>query len=247
MPRVLLTRPQDGSEELAETLSHLGYQSVIEPLLTIKPHAGVQPDFQNLQAVMVTSAHAFDFLDPQLCTAKNLYSLPCYCVGTSTAKAARIFGFQSIIDAGGDGLALATKVATSLKSDHGAILHPSAHDVDSQAREEIERLGFKIEAWTVYKAETATELSRTTQTLLRDRNIDAVLVFSTRTARTLKNLLQTHGLEEICKNMVALGISENVRNELNGLPWRILATAHDPTEKAVLQRLQELLPVTEVK
>lgn len=246
MPTVLLTRPQDGSEELARALKQLHYQTALEPLLTIQPVRSPLPDWQNLQAVMATSAHAFDFLDRAVCETHGFFTRPCVCVGSATAKAARDFGFFQVVDSHGDGLALAQTIRDRFDPEAGGLLDLRGRDADNRGREELQKAGFVLHPWVLYVAEAATDLTPEAVALLRENRCDAVLVFSTRTAETLRNLLLKHSLEASCTNVIALGISDAVLLPLKTLPWRRLEAAPHPSEKAVLQLLQKLLPVPEV-
>jgi uroporphyrinogen-III synthase len=246
MPVVLLTRPKEDSEKLARKLAELGYDSVIEPLLTLQSAPTPPPDLKNLQAVMLTSPHALDFLDRRMCETSGLFKLPCFCVGASTASAAQSFGFESLHDSAGDGLALASHIKSMLDSARGDILHIAGRDTDSRGREALERWGYIVRAWTTYAAETSSALSSITQSRFREAKLDAVLVFSARTAATLNTLIVRHRLEACCRSVIALGLSDTVLEALRDLPWRLLDAAPTPSEVTVLQRLQELLPVSEV-
>jgi uroporphyrinogen-III synthase len=244
MPSILLTRPQADSEHLAHQIAKLGYDGAIEPLLSILPVVTPRPDIANLQAVMLTSAHALDFLDRA--QAETLFNYTCFCVGAHTAAAAELFGFQKTLTAAGDGSALANQMKQTLNPKAGAILHIAGRDTDSRGREELLQAGFAVRPWITYVAETSQALSATTLRLLHARQLDAVLLFSTRTAETLTHLIRHHNVETCCETMIALGISEAVRKALSPLPWRLTEAAPLPTEDAMLERLQKLLPITEV-
>jgi len=241
MPRVLLTRPQKDSELLAEEVAELGYGGVIEPLLILKPTFELPPDLTDIQAIMLTSAHALSFLDRASYSVAGLLHYPCFCVGSSTAAAATKFGFQSVHDAEGDGLALAARIKASLFPAKGKILHIAAHALDRSSRDEIVKSGFNILNWTTYTADTATTLSPMVLRMFREGTLDAILLFSTRTAETLKRLIVQHGLETCCKSVIALGISDSVAEAAGDFPWRRRIAASLPTEDAVLQRLQDIM------
>jgi uroporphyrinogen-III synthase len=242
MPSVLLTRPQKDSEQAARRLTQLGYECVIEPLLTIRPVSTPAPALDNPQAVMITSAHALDCLDRAVCASAGLLRLPCFCVGPASGAAAEAFGFASVHETAGDGGQLAQKIRQTLDAKNGDILHIAGRDIDSKGRDELERSGYAVRIWVVYAADLAEALSPATVGLWREQKLDAALLFSTRTAATLKTLVLRHGLEACCAGVIALGISEAVLTALDGLSWRRLDAAPSPTEDAVFQRLQTLLP-----
>jgi uroporphyrinogen-III synthase len=246
MPSILLTRPYDSSRQLALELAGRGYEGVIEPLLTIQPSLTPPPDLAGLQAVMITSANALDCLDRKRAEEAGLLRLPCFCVGSRTAAAAEAFGFGSVQGESGDGLRLAEHIGRSLAVESGALLHICGRHADSRGREALQRFGFGMRSWEVYEAEASLALSPLAIRLFREGKFDAVLLYSMRTAEILKALVIKHGLEACCRSVIALGISDAVRSALAPLSWRRLDAALQPTEDAVLQRLQELLPVSEV-
>lgn len=240
MPRILLTRPRDDSETLARRLAELGYETLIEPLLTIQKLDAPSPDMRDAQAVLATSAHAFDFFHAPYA---ELLDLPCYCVGTRTATAAHKAGFARVIDADGDGDELAGQVAASLNHSKGDLLYLAARDTDGGMESLLTARGFSLKNWVLYAAEAAVDFSPAAIAALRENKLDAVLVFSARTAETLESLIRKHGLEKACGNVIALGISDAVRQRLHSLPWRRIDTAPHTTEDSVVRQLQEILPV----
>ena len=241
MPRILLTRPRDDSETLARRLAALGYDSLVEPLLVIKKSDAPPPDMRDAQAVLATSAHAFDFFHTPY---PELLGLPCYCVGPRTAAAAKKAGFAKVIDADGDGEELAGQVAASLDAGKGDLLYLSARDTDGGMEGVLLERGFSLNPWVLYAAEPAADFSFAAIAAFRDKSLDAVLVFSARTAETLERLILKHRLEDACKNVIALGISDAVRQRLQKLPWRRLDAAPHTTEEAAVRRLQDILPVS---
>jgi uroporphyrinogen-III synthase len=244
MSTVLLTRPRAASERLAAELKTLGYDSVIEPLLTITLTAVPPPDLAGIKGVMITSGNALDALAKTAYNFEKLVELRCFCVGSHTAARARSFGFKDVHNARGDGDALAELI--ELRTDHHAqtILHISGNDIDSAAADKLRHSGYSIMAWSVYAAMPAIAFSSSTIDSLQNRRLDAVVVFSTRTAETLKALLTRHALEACCESLIAIGMSEAVLAALKPLPWQKTAAAAEPTEEAVIARLQKLLPVS---
>jgi len=243
MPSILLTRPHVASEQLAFELGQRGYAGVVEPLLKIQPTLFPPPDLTRLQAVMLTSGNAIDCLSRERAEAAGLLRLPCFCVGTHTADAARLFGFTNVHDARGDGLALAGHIGGTLDTAGGAILHICGRATDSKGRDALQAKNYDVRSWEVYEAEAVTTLSPFVLRWFQEKKFDAVLLYSTRTAETLVALIKKHGLESCCEHMIALGISEAVLAPLDGIRWQQKTAALQPTDQAVIERLQEVLPV----
>ncbi|MDP7310868.1 MAG: uroporphyrinogen-III synthase, partial [Alphaproteobacteria bacterium] len=55
--RALITRPREDAEELAQELRRRGLIPVLAPLLTIRNRAGVVPQLDGVQALLLTSAN----------------------------------------------------------------------------------------------------------------------------------------------------------------------------------------------
>ncbi|MGU3573956.1 uroporphyrinogen-III synthase [Brucellaceae bacterium C25G] len=82
----------------------------LKPVITI----------QGYQAVTVTSVNAFRHAHPEL--LQNLKHLTLFAVGERTAEVAREYGFETVIDGGGDALRLARTISTHLRP-HACVLY----------------------------------------------------------------------------------------------------------------------------
>ena len=94
---VLITRPRERALEFARELEQRGDTALIEPLLAIEPIAGVAPELDGVQAIVLTSAHAVPAL------SERGRRLPVFAVGDATAAAARRAGCSTVVSAGGAG------------------------------------------------------------------------------------------------------------------------------------------------
>ena len=225
-------------------MERLGYTSIIEPLLAIVPTHATPPDLKGFDAVILTSASCLSVLVAAKADMASLFYLPCFCVGTATADAARDFGFQNVLDAEGDGAALADLMRSQKGAPQPSVLHICGTDVNPDAQRELEDAGYDLTLWPVYSAAMSKALSSSTAASLEQGKIDAVLLFSTRTADALAALLAHYTLEACCQGMIAIGISEVSLTALRPLSWRKLAAAPAPNEGAMIKSLQTLLPVT---
>lgn len=244
MVTVLVTRPRTSSENFAQELKRHGYEGLIEPMLSIEALATPMPDIRGIQAMMITSGNALEALEAGGHTISELAGFPCFCVGPRTAEKARAAGFRDVHSAAGDGTELAQLIGGTLEGKGGPVLHISGQDIDSKAQDELARLGHKVVPWPVYIAEPSSNLAEPTIRLLEQRKLDAIVVFSVRTAQVLKALLAQNALEACCAGLTAIGLSETVAEALKPLPWRKLAVAARPTEEAVIECLKQTNPVS---
>jgi uroporphyrinogen-III synthase len=240
MPSVLITRPAAASQALAESLQAHGYEAVIEPLLAIVTVPTPRP-IEKTEAVMITSGNAFEALGAR--QIDDLLTLPCYCVGPRTAEKARAFGFRDVAATASDGVELARFIARARPGKSAPLLHICGRDVESKGAEELRKEGWRVVSWPVYMATPVPRFTPATKARLENKRLDAVAVFSPRSAQVLKTLLAESALEACCAGLAAICLSDAVAAELTPLPWRHLVAARAPTEDAVIACLEELCPV----
>jgi uroporphyrinogen-III synthase len=217
--KVLLTRPRAAAERLAQDLAARGHEVLIEPLLTIEPLPGPLPELAGVQALVITSANAAPALagtDPRL---------PVFVVGSATAAAARHAGRRDVRIGEGDARALARLIARQLRPADGALLHLSGSEVRAELGHDLAAAGFALRRHAVYRARAAQELSAEVIAALRAGEVDAVLLFSPRSAATLVDLLARHGLAGALSGTEAICLSEAVAEPCRRLPWRIRVAA----------------------
>ena len=230
--RVLITRPRERALELARALERRGDTPLIEPLLTIEPVAGIVPELEGVQAIVLTSAHAV----PALSAAAK--ALPVFAVGDATAAAARRAGCSAVISAGGAAADLASSIAARCDPGAGALLHLSGEQVREGLAEDLAAAGFALRRQAVYRAVAAEALAPATVEALAARQVDAVLLFSPRTARLFVELIGRHGLREPVTRIAAICLSAAVAEPCRDIAWRALHVAARPELGALLEALE---------
>lgn len=91
LPRVLVLRPAPGNAETIARLATCGVAAEPLPLFAIEPLAWQPPSVGRFDALLLTSANAVRHGGRGLA---GLAGLPAWCVGESTAAAARAAGFE---------------------------------------------------------------------------------------------------------------------------------------------------------
>jgi uroporphyrinogen-III synthase len=202
---------------------------VIEPLLTIELLPAT-PELAGVQAIAVTSANAA----PALGAAMHL---PVFAVGAASAAAARNAGCTRVETAGGNSESLARLIVASCQPQHGAILHVCGTEVRPALAEALTEAGFHVRRQAVYRARPAQALSAQTRSALRT-GIDAVLLFSPRTARIFCELVVRHGLEQCFDATDACCLSGAVAESCHKLVWRQVRIAARPDQDALVELLE---------
>lgn len=237
--RVLITRPEVDAAPLAAVLAGRGYETLLQPLLSIVPLAPAPViDLTGVQALLFTSANGLRAF-AQACPARDL---AVYAVGDATAEAARSAGFAQVASAHGDVADLAALVGDRCNPAAGALLHAGGSRLAGDLAGDLARAGFAVRRLVLYKAEPASHLDREVTAALAAQSIDAVLFFSPRTAETFVSLAQE--LAPACRSCVAVCLSAAVARAVEPLPWRGLRIAARAEQQALLDALEGALGTT---
>lgn len=232
--RLLLTRPLDESEALAEDLRALSHSCLIEPMLTVTPVAGAMPDLAGVQAVLLTSANGARALAPHP-VARDL---PILTVGASTAEAARAAGFDNVESAGGDVVMLADLVRRRLRPQDGMLLHVAGTAVAGDLAGDLNRDGFVLRRSVLYRADTASALSPACVDALKAGTLDGALFFSPRSAATFVDLVRTAGLDTYLSGLAMYALSPAVARAAATCRWGATFVAERPEKSALLALLR---------
>lgn len=203
-------------------------------MLTLRhvPHEPISPE--GIAAVVLTSANALPGLD------EPLRQLPVFAVGQATAQAALAAGCTNVIAGPGEGVELAALVRDRIPPEAGTILHVCGEDVRDGLQQALEAAGYRYARLVVYRAEPATRLAPRTIEALTRRELDAVLFYSPRTARTFAELVAREGLTEQLRSVSAVCLSEAIAQEIRHLPWRSIEVAARRDQSALLACLEDL-------
>lgn len=234
--RILITRPRDDARRLADVLAGQGCESLIEPMLSIHLAGGGDLDLDEVQALLLTSANGARALAANT-TAR---AIPVYAVGEATAREARSLGFTTVVPAAGDLGSLASLVARDLVPGDGPLVHIAGSHVAGDLAAELAPRKFTIRREILYEAREAQQLSDACRAALEAGAIDAVLLYSPRTARIFVNLAESAGVGQACRNVTALCLSAAVAEAAASLPWRQTRVAARPEQAALLKLIADL-------
>ncbi|MCX7349539.1 MAG: uroporphyrinogen-III synthase [Alphaproteobacteria bacterium] len=229
--RVAVTRPEEDAGPLTARLEAMGHTVVMAPLLTIKPREGVSIPDLAWQAIAVTSANGIRALP----TGHGLYSFRILTVGPQSLKAAQAAGFTAEAH-GGDVNGLAAFIRAELDPKAGPILYLSGAETAGDLEAQLTAAGFECIRLVLYDAAPARTLGATGDAL-RQHGIDAVLLYSPRSARIWRGLVEGAGLAAEAAQLSHLCLSRNVAAALPE-GWRTAVSA-SPDEAAILALLEQ--------
>ncbi len=228
---VLITRPEPGAGETAVRVAALGLTPVVAPLLEVRSLPATLPPSGQLQAILVASGNAL----PSLPAA--YHHLPLLAVGDATAARAGTAGFATVHSAGADAAALAA-LAARLCDPAGSPLLLAAGRGQSQALAAALRAsGFGVIRRAVYESLPVTRLPDEARVALSGGRLRAVLFFSAETARQFVRVLSRAGLRDRVAGIDGCAIGRPSALAIEGLPWRRILCAAQPTQDAMLALL----------
>ena len=194
-------------------------------------------DLAGVQAILFTSANgvrAFAALTPDR-------EIPVYAVGDRTGAVAAENSFSQVESAGGDVEKLAALVVQRCDTTGGVLLHPAGTMIAGNLSGRLEGAGFAVRRAVIYNAHQATGISHEICMALLNGDVDLVLFFSPRTAKTFVDLAISQGLELACERLDALCLSNAVASAADHIMWRRVLVAPEPTQTSLLATLDNRL------
>ncbi|MGE0665127.1 MAG: uroporphyrinogen-III synthase [Sphingomonadales bacterium] len=234
MARILVTRPEEDAASFAGILTGLGHEVRLQPMLAVRPRDAARLDVAGAQALLFTSANGVR----AAARMTDDRSLPALCVGDATARAARDAGFVKVESASGDVGDLAGLVRAGRDPAAGALVHVAGSVTAGNLAGELAAAGFEVRRAVLYEAVEAAQLTHETSEALSSGRIDAVTLFSPRTARTFARIVRAAGLAGAMGSVDVLCLSRAVAEALDDLPRRKTLVAAEPTQNALIDLIR---------
>ncbi len=229
--RIAITRPEEDAGPLKARLEAMGHVAVMAPLLVIAPREGVEIPALPWQAIAVTSANGIRALPH----GHGLETFRVLTVGPQSLLAAKAAHFMAEAH-GGDVNGLAAFIRASLDPANGPILYLSGAETAGDLEAQLKAAGFECYRAVLYDAVKAHTLGAAEEAL-RGGGLDAVLLYSPRSARVWRGLVESAGLKEHAAQVMHFCLSRNVAACLPAAwPSRMAAK---PEESAMLAMLEQ--------
>lgn len=233
--RVLITRPAEDAEALAEAVCARGHEPVIAPLSVIRHETPAAPP-EPPAATIFTSRNAVRAL-AGVPWASDLHALPAYCVGAASAQAARAAGFVKVIAGGGTGALLAEHIASAHRPGHGPLLYLTGDHLAFDMQAALAARGLTVLRRVVYRSELVPALPGAVLGALRNGSLDAVMLMSPRAARHFARLVQDTGGTEEAARLTCYCLSWPVADALGPLGAAEIRVAAQPSRAALIDLL----------
>jgi uroporphyrinogen-III synthase len=241
---LLVTRPQPDNEATAKALRGKGFEVALAPMLRFEPVALTLDPDTPFGGVIVSSANALRALEGQDGLAR-LLKLPLFAVGKQTAKSGCAAGFGKIIVADGDASALRDSILDSVrkrrlrKSD--PLLYLAGADLARDLAGELAAHGLRVVTQTTYRMVAVPTLPSAVRDAFAAGEINAVLHYSRRSARSFVAATRAAGIEITALAVAQFCLSDAVAAELREAGAAQVAAARKPDESALLDLLDRAL------
>jgi uroporphyrinogen-III synthase len=231
--RVLVTRAEDQGRATKARLEAAGLDGIVAPLTRIVLDGDVELPLDGVQAVVVTSLNGVAALALND-AADRLRGLPLFAVGDKTAGAARARGFADVRSASGDRRALAARLAADLAPAAGALLWAAGADRTADFADDLAAGGFAVRIAEVYRSEAVETLPDAVAADLAGGRIDAVAVYSPRSAEILAEALAARGFSPTSSRFRIHAISDAAAEPLRRAGYERIVVAARPDETGLL-------------
>lgn len=231
--RVLVTRAEEQGRATGKRLEAAGHDAVTAPLVRTVLDGDAEIAIDGVQGLLVTSVNAVT----ALCLrpdADAFRALPTFAVGDKTARAALDRGFQNTLSASGNRHDLVALVAGRLDPLDGPILWAAGEDRTADLEDDLVARGFSVRVAVVYRVEPVETLPEGVADDLRSGRIDAVAVYSPKSAEILVDALAARGITAETSSFRIHAISEAAAAPLRKAGFDRVVVAARPDEPGLL-------------
>jgi len=230
---ILLTRPLEDCKDLILKFKSLGHKVSHLPVIKIKPLEYNEPNFNNYNGIIFTSANAVKNLN-----LKNINKkINCFCVGSVTEKIVKQNGFQNIFCADGNVNNLKEIILQNIDNNKGNFLYVSGEIISSNLDKDLASEGYSIKRIINYTVLPINEISEEFTKNLKISMPNIVFIYSENSAKNYLNLLKKYGLLDgwMDTNLMCLG--EKASAILNEIKWKKIFIFNPGEEEFLLYKI----------
>lgn len=243
--RVLVTRAEEQGRATGKRLEAAGHDAVTAPLTRTVLDGDAEIALDGVQGLLVTSVNAVTALCLRA-DADAFRALPTFAVGDKTARAAQDRGFQNTVSASGNRHDLVALVAGRLDPLDGPILWAAGEDRTADLEDDLVARGFSVRVAVVYRIEPVETLPEGVADDLRSGRIDAVAVYSPKSAEILVDALAARGITAETSSFRIHAISEAAAAPLRKAGFDRVVVAARPDEPGLLVTFVQSSGVSDV-
>ena len=230
---ILLTRPLDDCKELILRFKSLGHKVSHLPVIQIQNINHYKINVNEFGGIIFTSANAIKYLN----TSDINKKINCFCVGSSTEKAAKENGFQNIFCADGNVNNLKEVILQNFDQKKGNLLYVSGEIISSNLDKDLISEGYKVKRIINYSVAPIEEASDEFIRDLKSSIPDMVYVYSENSARNYLNLLKKYNLSDYWMDTNLMCLGEKTSSVLNEIKWKKIFLFNSGEEEFLLYKI----------
>ncbi len=230
---ILLTRPLDDCKDLILRFKSLGHKVSHLPVIKIENVNHDKVNFDEFGGIIFTSANAVKNLN----TSNINKQINCFCVGSSTEKAAKQNGFQNIYCADGNVNNLKEIILQNFDQKKDNLLYVSGEIISSNLDKDLISEGYKVKRIINYSVAPIEEASDEFIRDLKSSIPDMVYVYSENSARNYLNLLKKYNLSDYWMDTNLMCLGEKTSSVLNEIKWKKIFLFNSGEEEFLLYKI----------
>ena len=230
---ILLTRPLEDCKDLILRFKSLGHKVSHLPVIKIENVNHDKVNFDEFGGIIFTSANAVKNLN----TSNINKKINCFCVGSSTEKAAKQNGFQNIFCADGNVNNLKEVILQNFDQKKGNLLYVSGEIISSNLDKDLISEGYKVKRIINYSVAPIEEASDEFIRDLKSSIPDMVYVYSENSARNYLNLLKKYNLSDYWMDTNLMCLGEKTSSVLNEIKWKKIFLFNSGEEEFLLYKI----------
>ena len=211
----LILRDIERALPLKDLLVRNNINVIIEPIYSIAPVKFKPIDFNEYQALLITSVNTIKILAKNT-SREEIQKIKTYCVGKVTEKYAMKAGFNCVKTNATSGETLANEVIKKIKDNNKKILIVGAKNLAYNPIPKFKHAHISTKRIVVYKKIPNKNLSQSCSILLANEEVSNIVIYSPETATLFLRLLKNYETKNI--NAVCLGIKTKKILETNN--WK---------------------------
>ena len=231
---IVITRPKEDSLYLIERFIRLGHVVTHLPVIKVEKLETKKINFKNYKAVIFTSSNAIKFLNVDKIDLK----IKCYCVGKTTEFTAKQMGFINTYCSEGTVDTLIELIIRTFESKSGKLLYLSSEFISKDLDVDLTNAGFSIDRISNYTTLPVEEIDSITLNFFKKKLPDVILVYSSKSAKNLFNLINKYSLLNVVTQSHLMCISEKVLLVLEQIKWKKVFIFSPGEEEFLLNKIR---------
>ena len=233
--RVLVTRPEPDASLTAERLRAMGYEVLVAPML--KTVLSTDPlDDIGTGNFVVTSRNGVRAL-AKLVSQETRDATTLYTVGDATAALARDVGFKHVRSAAGTVDDLVELIGPANTDDSKQLIYACGRDRKGGLENKLRAKDWQVNVAVRYHSDPVDHFSPDILSAFKGQKIDAVLLYSNRTAEAFEGLIKQHNLSQITNSIKFFCLAKGIESVFDRRREIQLIVVEQPNEQSMFDAL----------